>query len=72
MAPGMAVGLYFRPADLEGENLSVYNARDGKLRFSAFVKAPAPSHQEFALSPSGDELAVVQGGHVSLIALPTK
>jgi hypothetical protein len=52
--------------------LSVYNARDGKLRFSAFVKAPAPSHQEFALSPNGNELAVVQGGHVSLIALPTK
>ena len=72
MAAGMAVGLYFRPADLEGENLSVYNARDGKLRFSAFVKAPAPSHQEFALSPNGNELAVVQGGHVSLIALPTK
>jgi hypothetical protein len=72
MAPGMAVGLYFRPADLEGENLSVYNARDGKLRFSAFVKTPAPSHQEFALSPNGNELAVIQGGHVSLIALPTK
>jgi hypothetical protein len=72
MAPGMVAALYFRPADLEGENLSVYSARDGKLRFSTFIKAPAPSHQEFALSPKGDELAVVQGGHVSLIALPTK
>jgi hypothetical protein len=72
MASGIASGIYFRPVDLAGESLSVYNARDGKLRFSTFVKAPAPSHQEFALSPNGDQLAVIEGAHVSLITLPAK
>ncbi len=65
----LASGTAFLPAELSDEHLTVYKTVDGKRLFGTEVKAPVPSQQAFALSPDGDQLAVVADGRLVVYSM---
>jgi hypothetical protein len=60
----------FQTSDLESEHIAVYRAENGERVFSVAVASPAPSVQTFVLSPSGDQLAVLEGDKIALYEIP--
>jgi hypothetical protein len=64
-----ANGDYFRREDLLTQQISVFRSADGKRLFGMSANASLVE-QSYALSPSGDRLAVLTDGRVFLYALP--
>jgi hypothetical protein len=60
----------FQTSDLESERIAVYRAGNGERVFSVAVASPAPTVQTFVLSPSGDQLAVLEGDKIALYEIP--
>ncbi len=65
-------GEKFHKNDLEKEEVSVYRAKDGKQLFSTEVKDVDVAEQSFALSPSGDQLAVLSEHSIALFQVKMK
>jgi hypothetical protein len=70
-----ARGDTFAKGDLEKEDISVYRSSDGKHLFSTETRNVAVAEQSFALSPAGDELAVLSERaillfHIGGVGLP--
>jgi hypothetical protein len=65
-------GAVFRPTDLESEQFGVYRAADGKRVFSVRVSNPSASNGGYALSPDGDQLAVLARDGIEIYAVPQK
>ena len=64
LSPGAA----FKGSELESEQVRVYDSRDGKRLVTVHVDDPPTSHNTFALSPDGSQLAVLSGVQVKLFA----
>jgi hypothetical protein len=61
-------GDYFHREDLLSQQVSVFRASDGKRLFEITTNASL-AEQSYALSPSGDRLAVLSDGRIFLYAL---
>lgn len=66
----LSPGMVFTIADLESEEVRVYRASDGKRLRTIRVKDPAASHDTYALSPGGDQVAVLSGSEIRLFPVP--
>ena len=60
----------FQGSDLKSDLVSVYRAADGHRIFAARINLPASSNDSYALSPDGDQLAVLSGQQIAFYALP--
>jgi hypothetical protein len=60
----------FRATDLASENIGVYRVENGQRKFAVSIASPAPTLQTFVLSPSGDQMAVLQGDQIALYVVP--
>jgi hypothetical protein len=69
--PRMANDTFHAP-DLKSQNVGVYGSINGRRLLTVNIPAPLPTLQTFALSADGTQLAVLDGDHISLYALPTK
>lgn len=65
-------GIEFNARDLEAEEVRVYRVADGKRLFVARVNDPIASHDTYALSPDGAQLAVVSTAEIRLFPLAAK
>jgi hypothetical protein len=67
----MIPGASFKAADLAEGRISIYRTQDGgrvaKIRFLS----PTATEQTFALSPSGDRVAVLSGSQVLFYGIPS-
>jgi len=62
----------FRSSDLASERIGVYRSQNGQKLFNISVASPIPTVQTFVLSPSGDQLAVLDRDQITLYrVLPT-
>lgn len=64
--PGVERGHPISKNDLLEQKISIYRSRDGKPLFSIKNPAVSLSQQSFALSPGGDQLAVLTDTAISL------
>jgi hypothetical protein len=55
---------------LESEEVRVYRAGDGKRILTIRVKDPVASRDVFALSPDGDQLAVLSESAIKFFPVP--
>jgi hypothetical protein len=62
----------FTGADLESEEVRVYQAADGKRVVTVRIDQPTTSHGGFALSPDGMQIAVLSGTEIRFFALPAQ
>jgi hypothetical protein len=60
----------FHATDLLSEYVGVYRAGNGRRLFAVDIPSPVPSWQTFALSPNGDQLAVLRENQIDFYALP--
>ena len=60
----------FQTSDLQSERIAVYRSENGEKIFSVAVPTPSPTAQTFVLSPSGDQLAVLEGDKIALYEIP--
>lgn len=67
----IAAGSAFLTSDLKGEHIAVYRASNGERIFAATIAAPAPTLQTYALSPDGEQLAVLRGNQLAVYTLPS-
>jgi hypothetical protein len=65
-------GMEFKVGDLESEEVRVYRVTDGKRLLVARVNEPVPSHDTYALSPDGGQLAVLSNAEIQFFPLPVK
>lgn len=68
-SPSVRIGFPFKATDLNGEEIRVYRASDGRRIAAIHAEAPAPSRGGFALSPDGSQLAVVAGAQLSIYSV---
>lgn len=59
----------FGAADLESQQFGVYRAENGQSLLAVSVPAPVPTQQSYSLSPSGDQLAVLQADQIVFYAV---
>jgi hypothetical protein len=62
----------YRSSDLEAEHIAVYRANDGRKVLAVGMPSPIPTLQTFALSPRGDQLAVLSQDQIAVYALPAE
>ena len=62
----------YRSSDLEAEHIAVYRANNGRKVLTVGMPSPIPTLQTFALSPSGDQLAVLSRDQIAVYALPAE
>ena len=67
----LSPGIEFTNTDLESEEVRVYRAGDGKRLLAIRVNEPVASHASYALSPDGDQLAVVSESQIRFFSVPT-
>ena len=60
----------YRSTDLMAEHINVYRASNGRRVLAVSTRSPVPSLQTFALSPGGDQLAVLSQDQIAVYALP--
>jgi hypothetical protein len=60
----------FHATDLKSQHVAVYGGGNGRKLLAVNVQAPLPTLQTFALSANGNQLAVLDGDHISLYELP--
>lgn len=65
-------GSSFSASDLSSEEFGVYRAPDGKRLLNVRVASPSPSHDGYALSPDGSQLAVLTLDKVAVYSVPQK
>lgn len=65
-------GLEFRTTDLESEEVRIYRASDGKRVLTVRVKDPVASHDNYALSPDGGQLAVLSESQIKFFPVPVE
>lgn len=56
----------FRVSDIAAQKIAVYQAQNGNRIFSVTLSSPVPAVQAFALSPSGQQLAVLQRDQIAV------
>jgi hypothetical protein len=61
----------FRTSDLASERIAVYRAENGERIFAVAIPSPEPTVQTFVLSPTGDQLAVLQGDEIAFYEIPS-
>ncbi|HST10973.1 MAG TPA: hypothetical protein VLL05_11400 [Terriglobales bacterium] len=66
----VSVGGALQNSDLESERVAVYRSQNGERLFSVTIPSPVPTVQTSALSPNGDQLAVLQSGQIALYHVP--
>jgi hypothetical protein len=59
----------FHGTDLKSDLVSVYRATDGRRIFATRIDMPASSNDSYALSPDGNQLAVLSGQQVAFYSL---
>jgi len=69
-AHALATDSLFHATDLESEYVSVYAAENGRRLFGVTTSSPVPTEQTYALSPAGDQLAVLGEDQISVYAVP--
>jgi len=69
-AKPVETGSLFRATDLLSESVVVYRADNGQRRITVSIDSPAPAQQTFALSPGGDQLAVLTGNQIAVYSVP--
>jgi hypothetical protein len=69
--PGVQGGV-FDASDLESQWFNIYRKSDGRLLMRTKIHKPVPSKQTFALSQSGEQLAVLQGDRISIYNVPAQ
>lgn len=67
---GYSPGSTFHGADLSSEEVSAYRFADGHPLFSVPFHAPSPTRQPIAFAPRGHRLAVLDGDHILIYAVP--
>jgi hypothetical protein len=60
----------FQTSDLQSARIAVYRTDSGERVFSVAVATPAPTVQTFVLSPSGNQLAVLESDKIALYEIP--
>jgi hypothetical protein len=60
----------FHAADLQSEYVGVYSAANGHRLFGVDIPSPVPTRQTFALSPNGDQLAILGEDQLGFYAVP--
>jgi hypothetical protein len=65
-------GALFSAADFSLEELSVYQAADGRRVLHVLVGSPSSSRDGFALSPDGSQLAVLTRDQIAVYNVPGK
>lgn len=68
----LSPGIEFRASELESEEIRVYRAQDGKRLLAVRVNDPIASHNTYALSPGGDQLAVLSGSQIRFFPVPSE
>ena len=68
LSPGFA----FRTTDLESEEVRVYRVSDGKRLLAVRVNDPLASHDSYALSPDGGQLAVLSESEIQFFPVPVE
>jgi hypothetical protein len=66
----LARGSVFQSDDLQSEQISVYQVKNGRRLFTFRIADPSPIKQTFVLAPHGEQLAVLAGDQVSIYAMP--
>ena len=65
----LSAGEAFKRSELESEQIRVYESGHGKRLVTLHVDDPPTSHNSFALSPDGTQLAALSGLQVKLFAI---
>jgi hypothetical protein len=68
----LSPGIEFKRTELESEEVRVYRANDGKRLLAVRVNAPVASHDSYALSSDGTQLAVLSGSEIKFFAVPSE
>jgi hypothetical protein len=68
----LSPGIEFTNTDLESEEVRVYRARDGKRVLAVRINEPVASHDSYALSPDGDQLAVLSESQIKFFPVPVE
>jgi hypothetical protein len=68
----MVHGSVFHGSDLDYEEVQVFQSGDGRRLTTVRVQAPPTSHGAYALSPDGEQLAVIGGAKVNLFTVPAQ
>jgi hypothetical protein len=68
----MVHGSVFHGSDLDYEEVRVFQSGDGRRLTTVRVQAPPTSHGAYALSPDGEQLAVIGGAKVNLFTVPAQ
>jgi hypothetical protein len=68
----LSPGIEFRTTDLESAEVRVYRASDGKRLLAVRVKDPVASYDSYALSPDGDQLAVLSASEIKFFPVPAE
>ena len=66
----LSPGIEFKETELESEEVRVYRASDGKRLLAVRVNEPVASHDSYALSPDGDQLAVLSESQIRFFSIP--
>jgi hypothetical protein len=65
-------GIEFRSSELESQEVRVYRATDGRRLLTVRVNEPVASHNSYALSPDGGQLAVLSESQIKFFAVPAE
>jgi len=68
----LSPGIEFRSSDLEAQEVRIYRATDGKRVLTVRVRGPVASHDNYALSPDGEQLAVLSESQIKFFAVPVE
>ncbi len=68
----MLHGAHFHGSDLDYEEVRVFQSSNGRRLASVRLQVPPPSHEAYALSPDGTQLAVIADAKVNLFAIPAQ
>jgi len=68
----LSPGIEFRTSELESQEVRVYRAGDGKRLLAVRVNNPVASHDTYALSPDGSQLAVLSDSQIKFFPVPTE
>ena len=68
----LSPGIEFRTTDLESQEVRVYRASDGKRLLAVRVKDPVASYDSYALSPDGNQLAVLSASEIKFFPVPAE
>jgi hypothetical protein len=60
----------FRPSELKSARVTIYRAKNGRRIFSMGLPDPVPSVQTFAISPRGDQVALLKTGEIAFYRVP--